>query len=105
MTTGLRSYEQGGIFLKAMRHLTIAALSAALLAAILVPASASAQRSCQPAGSPRCQNAERFQDKRDQMRERLEQRRDAARGVTPACRAAHERWEDGVEARARRPPA
>jgi len=38
-------------------------------------------------------------NKREAVRERFEQRRDAARGITPACRAAHERWEDGVEAR------
>ena len=85
--------------MKAIRHLTIAALSAAILAAIVVPAAASAQGGCRPAGSPKCEQAERFQDRREAVRERFEQRRDAARGVTPACRAAHEKWENGVKAR------
>ena len=73
----------------------------ALAAALLVPSLASAQSNCKPAGSPKCRNADRFQDKREEMGERLEQRRDTARGITPACRAAHEKYEDGVEARAK----
>jgi len=71
----------------------------ALAAALLVPSLASAQGGCRPAGSPKCERAEKFQDKRESVRERFEQRRDAARGITPACRAAHEKWENGVKAR------
>jgi hypothetical protein len=72
---------------------------AVLAAALLAPSMASAQRGCRPAGSPKCERADQFGDKREALKERLEQRRDAARGITPACRAAHEKWEDGVEAR------
>jgi hypothetical protein len=69
--------------LKAMRHLTIAALTAAILAAVLVPASASAQR--QPPickrnpDAPVCKRFERLNEKRERARDRT---------VTPACRAA-----------------
>ena len=69
-----------------------------IVAALLVPATASAGR-CVPPGSPKCQQADKFQDKRDEMRERREERLDSQRGITPACRAAHNKYKEAVEAR------
>ena len=80
---------------KVLLPLTVAMLAGALIA----PSLATAQSNCRPAGSPKCQQAERFQNKRDQINDRREQRLDAQRGITPACRSAHEKYEAAVLAR------
>lgn len=71
------------------------------VAALLVPASATAQRNCVPPNSPRCQQAERFKDKREEINQRREGRLDAQRGITPACRAAHDKYTAAVQARSK----
>lgn len=69
------------------------ALIGAVTAALLIPASVPAQaptaasfdRPCVPPNSPRCRQAERFKDK-------FQQRGDAQKGITPACRSAADKY-------------